>query len=69
MAPEPAAATSRPAHLSIFLALTSVGIALSTLFIPSVAIKIVLFVVAALLLAATGASLAIVLARTQSPGD
>ncbi|WP_104111895.1 hypothetical protein [Arthrobacter sp. N199823] len=63
------APTSRPALSSIFLALTSVGLALSTLYFPSVTIKIVLLIIAALLLAATGASLAIVLARSQPPSD
>lgn len=62
-------ATFRPALSSIFLALASVGIALSTLFVPSVAIKIALLVVAALLLAGTGAALAIVLARPQPLSD
>lgn len=58
-------ATIQPTLTSIFLALVSVGITLSTLYIESIAIKTALLVAAALLLAATGASLAIVLARPQ----
>lgn len=69
MAHKTQALTSRPALSSIFLALISVGIALSTLYVPSISIKIVLLVVAALLLAATGASLAIVISRSQPPSD
>ena len=59
----------RAALSSTFLVLASVGIALSTLLIPSVAIKITLLVVAALLLVATGVSLAIVLARPKPSSD
>ncbi|MBG6185573.1 hypothetical protein [Arthrobacter sp. CP30] len=53
--------------MSIFLALVSMGIALSTLFVASVAIKIVMLVVAAFVLAATGAALAVVLAQSRPP--
>lgn len=60
---------SRAASLSTLLALGSVGVALSTLLIPFVAIKITLLVVALLLLVATGVSLAGVLARPQLPSD
>lgn len=63
------APTFRPALSSIFLALASVGIALSTLFVASIAIKIAMLVVAALLLAGTGAALAIVLARPRPLSD
>jgi len=57
---------ARPALTSVFLSLASVFIALSTLFIPSVPFKIAVLIVAAILLAATGASLAIVIAKSQS---
>ena len=59
----------RAAFTSTSLALASVGIALSTLLTASVAIKITLLVVAALLLVATGASLAIVISRIKPPRD
>ncbi|WP_394253494.1 hypothetical protein [Arthrobacter pityocampae] len=62
----PASAT-RLALASLFLALISVGVALSTLFVASVAIKVVMLVVAAFVLAATGASLAVVLAQSRPP--
>ena len=59
----------RAATLSTLLALGSVGVALSALLIPFVAIKITLLVVAALLLVATGAWLAIGLAQPKQPSD
>ncbi|WP_104082587.1 hypothetical protein [Cryobacterium sp. Y11] len=52
-----------------FIALASVGIALSTLLVASIGIKIILLVVATLLLGAAGASLALVLARAKLPRD
>lgn len=61
--------SAQPAITAVFLALVSVGIALSTLYVESIPIKTALLVAAALLLAATGASLAIVLARPQRPAD
>lgn len=69
MAHETHALTLRPALSTIFLALVSMGLALSTLAIPSTSLKIALLVVAAVLLAATGASLAIVIARLQPARD
>ena len=60
---------SRAAFTSTLIALATVGIALSTLLIASVAVKVILLVVAALLLGAAGASLAIVIARAKSPRD
>jgi len=59
----------RAAFLSTLLALGSIGVALSTLMIPFLAIKITLLVVAALLLVATGVSIAGGLARPKLPGD
>jgi uncharacterized membrane protein len=56
---------SRAAKTSIFLALASFGIALSTLLIASLATKIALLVVAALLLVATGTSFALAIARPK----
>lgn len=58
---------SRAAFAPILIALASVGTALSTLLIASVAIKITLLVIAALLLVATGASLATLVARAKPP--
>lgn len=60
---------SRAAFTSTLIALASVGITLSTLLIASVAIKIILLVIAASLLVATGASLAIVIARAKPSRD
>ena len=60
---------SRAAFTATSLALASIGIGLSTLLIASVAIKITLLVIALLLLGATGASLAILMARAKPPRD
>ena len=57
------------AFTSTFIALASVGIALSTLLIASVVIKVTLLIVAALLLGAAGASLVIVIGRARPPHD
>ena len=60
---------SRAAFTSTSLALASIGVALSTLLVTSVVIKIALLVIAALLLVATGASLAMLIARTKPSRD
>jgi hypothetical protein len=60
---------STAAFTATFIALASVGIALSTLLVASIGIKIILLVVATLLLGAAGASLALVLARAKLPRD
>jgi hypothetical protein len=60
---------SQPALMSILLALGSMGIALSTLFVASIAVKIVMLVVAAFVLAATGAALAVILAQPLPPAQ
>jgi len=59
----------RAAFAPILIALASVGTALSTLLIASVAIKITLLVIAASLLVATGASLATLVARAKPTCD
>jgi hypothetical protein len=56
---------SRAAMTSTFLAFASVGIALSTLLIASLAIKIASIVLATFLLVATGMSLALDIARPK----
>ena len=56
---------SRPASTATLLALAAVGTALTTLLVASIAIKIALIVVAALLLFATGLFLALVIARPK----
>ena len=56
---------SRPASTATLLALAAVGIALTTLLAASIAIKIALLVVAALLLFATGIFLALVIAHPK----
>ena len=60
---------SRAAFTSTSTALASIGIALSTLLIASVAMKITLLVIAALLLVATGASLALLIKRIKPPRE
>ena len=60
---------SRAAFTATFIALASVGIALSTLLIASIVIKSILIVVAVLLLGAAGASLAVVIAPAKPPRD
>ena len=60
---------SRAAFTSTVVALASVGIALSTLLVASIAVKIIMLVVAVLLLGAAGASLALVIARPKPPRD
>jgi hypothetical protein len=60
---------SHPALMSILLALVSTGIALSTLFVASIAVKIVMLVVATFVLAATGAALAVILAQPRPPAQ
>ena len=60
---------SQAAFTATFIALASVGIALSTLLIASIVIKSILIVVAVLLLGAAGASLAIVIAPAKPPRD
>jgi len=69
MAHDASALKSRAVFTSTSLALASIGTALSTLLIPSLAIKIIFLVIAALLLVVTGASLSIVIARTKPPRD
>ena len=56
---------SRPASTATLLALAAVGTALTTLLVASIAIKIALIVVAALLLFATGIFHALVTARPK----
>jgi hypothetical protein len=56
---------SRPASTATLLALAAVGIALTTLLVASIAIKIALLVVAAFLLLTTGIFLALVIARPK----
>ena len=60
---------SRAAFTATFIALASVGIALSALLVASIVIKVILIVVAVLLLGAAGASLAVVIARAKPPRD
>ena len=69
MVHDASALKSRAAFTSTLTALASIGTALSTLLIASLAIKITLLVIAALLLVATGASLSIVIARIKPPRD
>ncbi|MET4059478.1 hypothetical protein ABIB35_001009 [Arthrobacter sp. UYP6] len=55
----------RPALAAIFLALASVGISLSALAVDFLPVRIIMTIAALLLLAATGAFLAVVLARPR----